>query len=650
MKRVALIFILSILSLLYYMGVLTGQDTLPLSDEFLSAETSSSDGQALDLREVWSSRLPRGGPNPPNLSVQELDQIYELKVDRGIRNLPVLSLYLIREGKRARRKGDDERAVQLATYAVKFSPELPQSHFELAKARFRRSPLRIHEAFSPMVRGLLAQFRYYPSSLRTFYDAFYIFSNAMFMTFIIFGLVVLIKYLPLYVYDIQKNLTQEVSRLLLNGLKIFVFFIPLFLRLDILWAILFWTVLLWGYVSKRERQLIFIFFVVLVYFPFLLRSSSSVLNRSSSEIILEMHRANYENWDRSTEQKLRAWLSVESNDSDVLFTYGLMEKRLGGYGEAEKFYQRAISHDPKFSEAYSNLGNVYLARKEPKVAIDAYQKAVDLNAGRASYYYNLYRAYSQETFLSRKSDEAFKKARYLDPNLIDYYLTLDKANKSPGINRLVIDEPLSAWRLWKRLVGQVIGREGGLFLLFRAWFEKIPSRVGFLMPVLFLGLIVGMSKYARAKRFLTRCPMCGSPTYRFYLGASDQEFICFNCYRIFIQKEKLHPKIVEKKSLQTKEFQVQNDRVSRFLSYVFVGYGYVWKGYFGRGLLSLLAFFILILRFVYWNGVVAPPFAVASFSIWKVLFWGGLFILLYVITLRQIRRLRPRFGKGPRTV
>src|SRR4030042_1571650 len=108
---------------------------------------------------------------------------------------------------------------------------------------------------------------------------------------------ILMKYLPLYFYDIQKSLTQEVSRLIINSFKIFFLFIPFFLRLDMLWALLFWTILLWGYVSKRERQLIFFFFIVVIYLPFFLRTSSSFLNTSSSEVILEMHRANYEAWD-----------------------------------------------------------------------------------------------------------------------------------------------------------------------------------------------------------------------------------------------------------------------------------------------------------------------------------------------------------------
>jgi tetratricopeptide (TPR) repeat protein len=317
----------------------------------------------------------------------------------------------------------------------------------------------------------------------------------------------------------------------------------------------------------------------------------------------------------------------------------LVEKRQGHYPAAEEFYRRAIQQDPQFSEAFSNLGNVYLAQKQTSLAIASYQQATDLNPNQGAYYYNLYRAYSQETFLSGKTDKAFQKARQLDPQLIDYYSMID----SPNLNRLVIDEGLTSKKLWKRFLDQFIGKEGFLFSLFKAWFEKIPSRIPFLAPILFLGFLMGMGRYSRTKRFLTRCPMCGSPTYRFYLGTSDQEFICFNCYRIFIQKEKLHPKIVEKKSLQVRQFQKQNHFISRFLSFFFVGFGYLWREHTLKGLFFLFIFFIFVLRFAYWSGVMPSSLPQLFSTFWKWIFWGGLFLIFYILSVRQLYRLKPKF-------
>lgn len=627
MKKAIIILIILILSLLYYTGVLTKKETLPFSKEFFSVESPASTDRTWDLKKSTP------------LSQKELDQFYQLKLDRGIRNLPILSFLLIRESEQARGKGDADQAVRMAITSTKFSPDLPQPYFELARALWRQNPFQLHKILPEVLKGEMVQFQYYSSSLKLFYNMFYILSNAILMTFIIFGIVVMIKYFPLYFYDIRKNMTQEISRLLINSLKIFILFIPFFFRLDMLWALFFWSVLLWGYVSKREKQFVLVFLIVLVYLPFFLRSSSSFLDGTSSDIILEMNQTNHENWGRATEEKLRVWLVAHPDDPEVLFSLGLVEKRQGHYPAAEEFYRRAIQLDPQFSEAFSNLGNVYLAQKQTSLAIASYQQAADLNPNQGAYYYNLYRAYSQETFLSGKTDKAFQKARQLDPQLIDYYSMID----SPNLNRLVIDEGLTSKKLWKRFLDQFIGKEGFLFSLFKAWFEKIPSRIPFLAPILFLGFLMGMGRYSRTKRFLTRCPMCGSPTYRFYLGTSDQEFICFNCYRIFIQKEKLHPKIVEKKSLQVRQFQKQNHFISRFLSFFFVGFGYLWREHTFKGLFFLFIFFIFVLRFAYWSGVMPSSLPQLFSTLWKWIFWGGLFLIFYILSVRQLYRLKPKF-------
>jgi tetratricopeptide (TPR) repeat protein len=628
-----------VFSLLYYLSDLTQTRTLPV----FSVETSPSRDGALPFLAGTPFKGKSLDPATLASSTKELDEVFQWSADQGVRNIPIFSALLVHMSKQARRQGNPEQAVQLAKQAVRFSPDLAQPYFELARAQWSRDLLRPYEAVFGFLKGIVAQGRYFPSSLQVFYNAFFIVSNALLLTFIVFAIMVLAKHLPLYFYDIQKNLTQEISKLVLNSLRIFFLFVPIILRLDLLWALLFWAMLLSGYVSKRERQLLFFFFVVLIYVPFFLRSSSAFLNSPSSDAILEIHRANYEEPDPETAQRLKAWLVHQPDDAETVFTLGLLEKRQGHYAEAEKHYQKAIQGNPGFSEAYSNLGNLLMARKDYAGAVASYEKAIDLDPERAAYHYNLYRAYSQQTFLSGKADAAFRRARRLDPELIDHYSSIDSARVAPPLNRLVIDEMLGTPRLWKRFLGAYIGREGWLFRLFKAWFEKIPSRVPFLAPVLFLGFIIVMTRYGGGKRFLTRCPMCGNPTRRFYLGASDQEFICFNCYRIFVQREKLHPKIVEKKSLQVQQFQKENDFISRFLSCFLVGFGHLWKGYFCGGLLLVFLFFIVLLRLVYWEGVVRLPFVPMPPVLGRLVLWGALFLVIYGLALRQAHRLKPRF-------
>jgi len=636
LKKAILILIISTFSFLYYVGLLAKKETLPFSKEFFSVETAPADDHPFNVKEIWFQRSQGSGKKAP--TKRELEQLYQLQLDKGMRNFPVLSQLMIREAHRARERGDAGQAVDLAKYAIKFSPDLPQFYYELARALWSLGPFQLHRVFAEIYHGQIAQFRHYPSSLKFFYNFFFIFCNALLMTFIVFGIVVMAKYLPLYFYDLRRNLTQNIKGLLFTSAKILVLFIPFFLRLDILWAFMFWSIFLWGYIMKRQRVILLLFLIVLVYLPFFLRSASSLLDGSHSEILLQMSQANYEDWDPTLEKKLEAWLAVHPGDADVLFTLGLIGKREGRYPQAEEWYKKSTQQVPQFDEALSNLGNVYLAKRQIDFAISSYQQAVDINPHKAAYYYNLYRAYSQETFLSGKTSKAFEKARQLDPKLVDYYASID----GPNINRQVIDEVLTIPTFWRRLLSQFVGKEGWPYRLFMAWFDRIPSRI-FLVPVFFLGFLIGMSRYAHRKRFLNRCPMCGSPTFRFYLGETDEEPICFNCHRIFIQREKVHPKIKEKKSIQVSQFQKKNHRLSKFLSYIFAGFSDLWGGRPFHGLLFLFIFFVFIFRFVYWDGAVMLPFSQSSPALVRGIFWGGLFILFYFFSVRRAYRLKPKY-------
>ena len=626
MKKAIIILIILFFSFIYYSGFLTQRKTLPFSKDFFSIESPS------ETERVWELKKDL----PIN---SQVEQLYQLKLDKGIRNLPILSYLLIRETERAHKDGDEDLAVELANASIKFSPDLPQPYFALGQALWNQNHFQLGKILSAFSAGQIARFHHYPSGLRFFYDAFYILCNAILLAFMIFGVSVMIKYLPLHVHTIRRNFSQEIASLLIAGLKIFIFLIPLFLRLDMLWAILFWSILLWGYVAKQEKKLLLLFLVILVYLPFLLRVSSSFLNESSSDILLKIYQANHEEWDKTTAKTLEEWWASHPDDTEVLFTLGLIEKKEGHYLLAEEYYKKAIQQDPQFSEAFSNLGNVYLAQKRTQMAIDSYQQATTLNPDKGAYYYNLYRAYAQETFLSEKMDQAFQKARQLDPQLIAYYSEID----SPNMNRLVIDEILTTHRIWKRFFKYFTARNGFLFWLFGGWFEKIPSRTPLLSPLVFLGFLIGMSTYSQARKFLTRCPMCGSPTYRFYSGTSDKELVCFNCYRIFIQKEKLHPRIAEKTSRQVHKFQEENKFVSRFLSLFFSGFGCLWRDRFPLGILYLILFFIFVLRFIYWNGVTPPSVAQFSSNPWRMIFWGGLFLIFYFFSVRKVFRLKPSF-------
>jgi hypothetical protein len=69
----------------------------------------------------------------------------------------------------------------------------------------------------------------------------------------------------------------------------------------------------------------------------------------------------------------------------------------------------------------------------------------------------------------------------------------------------------------------------------------------------------------------------------------------------------------------------------------------LWKGYFCGGLLLVFLFFIVLLRLVYWEGVVRLPFVPMPPVLGRLVLWGALFLVIYGLALRQAHRLKPRF-------
>jgi signal transduction histidine kinase len=83
--------------------------------------------------------------------------------------------------------------------------------------------------------------------------------------------------------------------------------------------------------------------------------------------------------------------------------------------------------------------------------------------------------------------------------------------------------------------------------------------------------------------------------------------------------------------------------VSRFLSFFFVGFSDVWRGQSFKGVLFLFLFFIFIFRFVYWNGALTLLFPQSPPIFLRGIFWGGLFILFYILSIRRVYRLKPKY-------
>ncbi len=99
---------------------------------------------------------------------------------------------------------------------------------------------------------------------------------------------------------------------------------------------------------------------------------------------------------------------------------GIAFHQLLDLSNAQKYYEKAIKLNPKYSEAINNLGTVYYAKKSYRRAVEQYKKALRLAPFSASVLSNLGTAY-----FARKNFEeallAYQQALAIDPEVFEHH-------------------------------------------------------------------------------------------------------------------------------------------------------------------------------------------------------------------------------------
>jgi len=96
---------------------------------------------------------------------------------------------------------------------------------------------------------------------------------------------------------------------------------------------------------------------------------------------------------------------------------------VGNMEAALQAFERAVEINPTLSESRANLGNVYLKKGRIADAIREYRTALQINPHDAKTYNNLGNAYTQQDLLNYAVSQ-YVRAIGLDPNFVDAYKNL----------------------------------------------------------------------------------------------------------------------------------------------------------------------------------------------------------------------------------
>jgi tetratricopeptide (TPR) repeat protein len=113
--------------------------------------------------------------------------------------------------------------------------------------------------------------------------------------------------------------------------------------------------------------------------------------------------------------------AVSQKTKEQWFDEGFAFRNAGRYKEAIGAYNRAIKLDPGYATAYYNRGNTYFELKEYARAIEDYNRAIELNPTDADAYNNRGNAYKALKEYARAVEDYNCTIEELDPKYVNAY-------------------------------------------------------------------------------------------------------------------------------------------------------------------------------------------------------------------------------------
>ena len=580
--------------------------------------------------------------NKDRLSInrEELDKIYQYKLDHGIKNLSNFSAFLLRSSEKLIRQGKFEKAVEYSEYAQMLSPNYPPAYTNLGKAYWAQNRFSIFSMFVGWFKSLSATFTNYNFSVFLFANFLLFFLVAFLLVIAVFSIMSVCKYFKLLIHDMGHVFPSTFPLTLLVLWGIFIFSIPFFFHISIFLIFFFWLLLLFIYHSRKEQQIIIIYALFLLLSPFLIQLISNSLVTSSTGVFHQLYQVNEGNWDGETEEKLVKWTENHPSDVDAVFSLGLIQKRKGEYAKAEKCYKKVLEVDSDYYRALCNLANVLLATGKVDMAIETCKRCLEINQASVEGYYNLSRAYLSKYMFS-EGNESFNRAKELDAKRVDYYSKIYSENA----NRTVIDLAIPLSLFWEETFKPAEEKKLFSSYIWERLFKGIPFSYCYSVLFIFLVFVCLVFINRNEFGFAVSCEYCGVAVCRRCRRLIYENYLCKQCAGIFKGKGEHTTSVKGKegKMIQIEKYQKRSVIIGKILSMILPGAGHLWSGHPFRGSVVLFFFFFILLGLVYSNGIVVNPWQLShARSYGDILIFGSLLFVLYFYSISNFTNITGR--------
>ncbi len=366
---------------------------------------------------------------------------------------------------------------------------------------------------------------------------------ALFLFISIFGVVSLLSFFRLINYDIKRLLIkQNLNTRLAHYLAFFVvIFFPVFLTIHIRYLPIYWLILSFIYLGKKQKMAVYLGLVFLTIVSFI----GGGLNEFSVDFF--KNKAFY------YESFVSPFSAVSEKDGKLNdfqnLAIGVSYLRGGRPVDGVKFLKLVSKTSVFYPYSLNNIGVAYILLSRPKLALDYFKKAEKNGLGFQS---NINRFYlNNKMYNIVESEEAIKNAF--------------KAGNTKTVEwlRLNIKEPYPLIA-----VPSFYDFMRYFFNSFSIEKRGFPFKLPFFF--LFITLILGIIHFLTKDLSLTRsCIRCGTP---FRVFESQNEKLCTQCAIMQKSKGEMSSDMIEAKKREIKLYSMIKESFEIGLGIVFPGF------------------------------------------------------------------------------
>lgn len=604
-----------------------------------------------------------------NEALVQIDRLYEVQLDHGVRNLIAPGLAVVRAARRASDGGDVELARRLAKAAQRIAPDLPEARFQLARILFSADKMALGPVVSELSGGLTRLPAYLPDRMQLTANGIGTGLLAFLVAAFVFAVALVARYLKLVAHDLMHVFPKGVSVVQATFFTLLLLVFPFAFGVGIVYLVIYWIFAVWLYMRLGERIAAALVLIAIGAMPLASTHAMRAAAYFGSPAASAWRCIDGLCGGRDLErlQTVAAAQDAPADSHLALLALGTWQRRAAALdpkeaGAARSTYERALelrAEDPVALTALGNLSIIQavdICKRSGETAAEEkfqeadvlYEHAIAADAGYLPALYN-------RSVLKRRggegdaADELYRRAQAVDEDTLYQFekeisrsVPVDRCPTAFNGNRHLIDPSPRYDEIARATLSAPLPDHRPLFVPFgnllvgRVGHSALPAAAAAALIVALALLIAGRA--VRRSRFCGHCGKVACSRCRSELADLD---ICDACLYFRIKGSFVDPKDLWFRERRIQANETLRRRLMRGLTFLLPGAGHLYRGRTFRGLVLLVLFVASVLGAVTSGGILPDPVPLAPAWAWLMpVVLGTMASVLYVIALIDIYSIR----------